>query len=216
MNTQEKEKQQKLIVLTIQGIEFAVKKAVSTKDTFRAKIEELSLPNEMYSDNYLETEISKEKKAYSAQMQKAYDDMVERLEQLRNLIHDRDVVLDLGNPAMTNALSLIQTVGGNLTYEEAVQINANFVHDQSALRALQSAYKRHGLVSPGNIDNMIYDLNSTIDNLKELAYHSFVQEGSLNYFAGKFSKFAKLEGQTIESTPDNAGVIEAMRAGAGL
>jgi len=217
MNTTEKEKQQKVINILIAGVEFGTRQFVKVKDSYREKLTDLNMNGlAKYSQEYLEKEIEKVKSDFAAQAQKAYDDMVKRLEELRTLLNERDAVLDLSNPALTNALSLIRAIGDDLSHEEAVKINANFVHDQSGLRALRAAYKANGVISPGEIDGMIYSADAVIDHLIDLCYGGFVQEGSINAFASAFSKLAKLEGMTVESTPDAIGLEESFYRGAGL
>jgi len=149
-------------------------------------------------------------------MQAAHKQIEKSLEELRGLYKDRDAVLDLDNPALTNALSLILSIGSGLSFEEAVKINANFIHDLSALRAIRAAYKARGVASPGGIDEMIYNADALIDKLKELSYQGLIQEGSINTFAFKLSSLAAHEGLTTEKMPDKLGEIAAIRAAAGL
>ena len=216
MNTVEKEKQQRFILQNIGGIASAIQSIVSAKDAYRQKLNDLAVGRNDFSKDYLDRQIDQVKQDWAAKMQAANTDMKKRFEELRGLLHDRDNVLDLSNPALTNALSLIQTLGSSLTFEQAIKINANFVHDQSALRMLQDAYKAQSVVSPGNIDAMIYNADSSIDNLESLAYQGLVQDGSINFFASAFSKLAALEGMTTETMPDEQGDLEAIRAAAGL
>lgn len=217
MNTQEKEKQQRMIVQNLTGIESATKAAVTIKDTFGKKLKDLTMTgSETYSPEYLEKEIQKVKSDFAAKMKTANDGIVRSLEELRTLLNDRDAVLDLSNPALTNALSLIQTIGSGLSYEQAQQINANFLHDLSALRAIRAAYEAQAVVGLGNIDGLIYNVDETINTLESLAYQGLVQDGSINFFASKLSKFATLEGATVEAMPDVQGANASMRRAAGL
>lgn len=216
MNVIEKQKHQSVINGLISGEESAIKSAVVIKDAFRAKMQELTMQGSAtYSQEYLEKEMQKTKNDLAAKMQTAYSDTEKRLEQIRTLIHERDAVLDLSNPALSNALSLITTIGSNLSFQDTVKIQANFLHDQSALRALRSSYQAHEIAT-GWIDQLIYDIDSTIDNLKNLAYQAFFQDASINIFANAFAKFANLEGMTVEKLPDANGAMESMRAAAGL
>ena len=217
MNAIEKEKAQKMIVQNLKGIESATKTAVTEKNASLAKIKDLTMNGTRdYSPEYVEKEIVKVKADLQAKMTMANTDIAKRLEELRTLLHDRDAVLDLSNPALTNALSLIQTIGSALKFEEAQKINANFLHDQSSLRAFRAAYLSRGVVSPGNIDALIYNADQTIDNLKELAFQGFVQDGSVNFFATKLDILARLEGTSVEKIPDEQGAMDAIRRSAGL
>lgn len=216
MNTQEKEKVQKMIVQNLEGIDRANKAAVTAKNAFREKLKALALLDKDYSQEYMEKELIKLKSDIVEKMVSVNKDIAARFEDLRIMYHDRDAVLDLGNPALPGALSLIATIGGNLTHSQAVKINANFLHDQSALDAIFTAYKSHGVVFNGNIEKLIYNADAKVDELKKLAYEAFVQEGSLNTFANVLSKLAALEGATVESLPDLQGANDAMRLAAGL
>ena len=217
MNTIEKENQQKKIVTNIKGIETATVEAVKVKDAYRATLRDLNMRGtQTFSHEYLEKEIVRIKGDFAAKMTAVNDNMVKRLDELQTLIHDRDSALDLGNPALNSALALIQTIGSSLTHEQAVKINANFMHDQSALNAIRAAYEARGVTDSGKIDGLIYDLESEIDKLKELAYAGFVQEGSINAFANRLARLATIEGVTIEKSPDVQGLDDAWRRGAGL
>lgn len=217
MNTIEKENQQKKIVTNIKGIESATAEAVKAKDAYRATLRDLNMRGtQTFSHEYLEKEINKIKGDFASKMTAVNDNMVKRLDELQTLIHDRDSALDLNNPALSSAMTSIQTIGSSLTHEQAVKINANLMHDQSALNLIRSAYEARGVTSTGNIDGLIYDLESEIEKLKELAYDGFVREGSINTFANRLAKLATIEGATIEKSPDAQGLDDAWRRGAGL
>ena len=217
MNTEEKEKQQRMIVQNLKGIEFVVAEAVKVKDAFRAKMRDLNMHGTAtYSQEYLEKEIQKTKNNHAAVMATTNDQIEKRLDELLVFIRDRDAALDLGNPALTNALALIQTVGAGLSHDRLVKINANFVHDQSALSAIRDAYKAKGITNGGGIDGLIYDVQARIDKLKNLAIDGLLRDGSINYFSTELSKLATLEGTTVENLPDVQAANMAFRRGAGL
>lgn len=216
MDKQEKEKMQRMIKQNLKGIEFAIQKSVELKNNFRKSMDTLTSQKDTYTPEYLEKEIEKTKVNHATKMRTAYDDIVSRLEELRGLIAERDTTLNLQNPALMSALTLIQMGGSELSYETAKMINENFSGDQPSLRAIQMAYKSQGVVQTAGLGKMIYDANETIDLLKSVAFAAFVQQGSLNYFAGEVAKLASLEGQEIAKTPDEVGAVETMRRAAGL
>ncbi len=214
MNTIEKENQQQKITQNIKGIETATNAAIKSRDAHAEAMKQLTMHGrETFSAEYVDREMQKKQVEFYSQMQQAYKGVETRLEELRTLLHDRDAVLDLTSLALTNALMLIQSTSGNPSHEQAVQINQNFRYDQSALRALYSAYGGRDL---GNIGEMMYDLDETIEALKKLAFAGIVQDGSINFFANKFAQFAKIEGVTTEKTPDNRGYDDSIRRAAGL
>jgi hypothetical protein len=217
MNTIEKENQQKKIVTNIKGIETATAEAVKVKDTYRGILRDLNMHGtQTFSPEYLEKEINKIKGDFAAKMTAVNTNMVKRLDDLQTLIQDRDSVLDLGNPALSSAMTSIQTIGSSLSHEQAVKINQNFYNDQNALNMIRSAYQVHDVINTGKIDGLIYDVESEIEKLKELAYDGFVREGSINTFANRLAKLAEIEGVTIEKNPDKQSLDDSWRRGAGL
>lgn len=216
MNLQEKERAQKFITQNLKGIEAVISGAVKSKDEYRANVRKYTVEGQEYTQDYKEKVLQDLKNKFAVRLQGIYQDILSRLDQLKNLIHDRDSVLDLNNPALSAALILIDAIGEKMTFEQAVKINANFLHDQSALSAIQAAYKAKGMDNPGNIQAWIYNADSVIESLKRSAYESFMQDGSINYFAVAVNKLATLEGTTIEAAPDQQGVTDAIRAAAGL
>lgn len=215
MDTQEKAVQQKYIVQNLEGINFTVKKIVTAKNNLAENLKKFGQDN-IYSQEFAEKETAKLKQNHAANMQTQYASVEKSLDELRNLIKERDAMLDLNNPALSSALMIIQNMGQSLTYEAAKNINANFVHDQRALTALRDVYKARGVTMDGGINELIYSVDGVIDNLKNLAYQGIVQEGSINYFASQLAKFAVLEGATVEKMPDVVGANAALRAAAGL
>lgn len=214
MNTEKKQAQQANIHKSIKGIETAILKAVAMRENHFADIEKLMRESQTYTKEYIDLERQKKKDNFSAEMSGVHKDVEKRLEELRTLIHERDDVLDLANPAFIGAVTLIQAVKPeNITHEQAQQINANFANDQKALSAIYAAYGNRDL---GNIGKMMYNADSAVNGMVELARTCFTGDGSVNQFAGKFSQLAQLEGATVEATPDQRGVMDAARKGAGL
>ena len=217
MNSSEKEKQQKVVTIVIQGIESFAKKITEARDAFHKAMEDLTMHGtETYSQLYLERKTNEVTAEFKAKMETMHKDLVERLESLRTLIQERDRVLDLSNPALTNALALIEAIGADMSEEEAVGINQNFFYDQKGLRALRSSYLAHGVNSPGNLDLLIYNLNDRIDELLGLAEGGTLGHAIMYGFTERFSKLAALEGVTVDAEISNDALWEAMQRGAGL
>ncbi|MEI7847933.1 MAG: hypothetical protein WCK35_19185 [Chloroflexota bacterium] len=216
MNPQEKERAQKFIVQNIEGITAAIKAAVTAKDEYRKEVNRLTLEGKEYTPEYKERQLQDLKNRITVRMQNVSVDMGKRLDELKMLLQERDSVLDLNNPALPAALLLIQSIGGAMTFDQAIKINANFIHDQSALTAMAAAYQAQNKENAGNIQALRYNTEDVINNLKTLAYRAFMQEGSINTFAFELSKFAKLEGTTTEALPDQQSAVDSMRYAAGL
>ena len=213
MNVQEKAQQQKVIQSVLTGLGAVIAKLVKDRDANAAQLQDLNMNGgKQFSQEYLEKEMQRVKVNFSVKMTEVYKDIETRLENLRKLITERDAVLDLTNPAFQTALTLIQAVG-EPSLEQAAQINQNFRYDQKSLNAIFSAYGKKDL---GGIMGMMYEVNSKIDELKELANNCTVKEGSVNYFASRLAKLAAIEGVELVSNPDERGIMEAYRIGAGL
>lgn len=212
MNVQEKQKQQQVIIGILQGIDFQLQQAVKRKLQFSAATKDLiEHGTATYSQEMVSKQIANTKVAYQTDISAIGAKIIASLESLRKLIAERDAVLDLTNPSLANALRLINESRGNLPFETMVQINNNFLHDQSALRALQAAYKSQNLAS--NVDSLIYSADSTIDALEETVKDQFSLDGSVNYFSSQFAKFSALEGLKIDASLDQAGLLDAMLKG---
>ena len=124
--------------------------------------------------------------------------------------------LALDDPALANALKMIELGGSNLSTETILAINGQFVGQQPMLRALQSVYKAKGVVYDGGLDKQIYDLEPALESLNEWGYATFYRDGTLNSLANAVAKLARMEGVDFNPTPDEAGFIETIRKGAGL
>lgn len=215
--TTERERIKNLIALRFEGIGRAIKAAVDAKDAYRKAMANIEALSKDYTEEYRAAKMQEAAKEYAARKAASYDDVATRLDELATALEELHSHLDLENPAISNALKLIELGGGDLDGETLRKINSSFATDQSALRALQSIYKHAGLLYDGGIDKMIYSPEDAMKSLKQLSYMTFMQEGgSLNKLAGNIANFAKLEGLEFDALPDPIGVEEAIRSGAGL
>lgn len=214
MNVAEKATQQKYIQSALIALGAMIGKLVKDRDAHAAALQGLNMHGmETYTVEYIERETMRMKSAFAVKMSEAYKEIETRLESFRKMINDRDAVLDLTNTALNTALVMIQAVDGAPAHEQAAQINQNFKHDQKALQAIYSAYGQKDI---GGIASMMYDVDSTVEGLKELANDCTVKEGSVNFFASRLAKIAALEGVELPKTPDERGYDESFRRGAGL
>lgn len=216
MDPEARKKQQNIIRAVIEGIDNKVKKVVDLKTQLRNALADIENKRAVFLPAEIEKLINAAQSDYSSKLGSIGQEVNKSLDDLSLLINERDSELDLSNPALTNALNLIQTVGKKLPYETILQINENFLFDQPSLRVLQAAYKAADIAGTGNLEEMIYSPGELIANLKKDVDQTFNQDGSLNYFNSRFSKIAVLEGQPVELTPDQEGVYAAMRRGAGI
>ena len=125
--------------------------------------------------------------------------------------------INLESPALTNALKLIESSGSGMDFSTVKKLNEQFKSDQSSLRVLQTAYKKNGVVSNAGIDGLIYEPDSTFENLRKQSFDAFVGDGgSLNHLSNAINKVAALEGVDFPVQIDPTGSIDAMRQAAGL
>lgn len=214
MDAKQKEIQQGFIKSNLTGIGAVVLKLVQDRDAHAAELTALVMHGaSQFTTEYIEGETSRLKNRFAVKMRETFNDIEERLENLRKLLVMRDETLDLSNPALSTALTLIQAAGGEPSHDQAVSINQNFKHDQQALRAIYSAYGRKDI---GGIVKMMYNPDEVIAELKKLADDCTIREGSVNFFASRLAKFAAIEGVELIANPDDRGTMEAMRRGAGL
>lgn len=214
MDAKQKQIQQGYIQSNLTGLGAVISKLVKDRDEHAAQLQALTMDGgKMFTAEYIEAEISKLKSRFAVKMAETFKDIEARLENLRKLLASRDDVLDLTNPALNTALALIQAAGGAPTHEQAAAIHENFRYDQQALNAIFSAYGRKDI---GGIGKLIYNRDEVIDGLKELAHDATVKDGSVNFFASRLAKLAAIEGVELEKTPDDRGLMESFRQGAGL
>lgn len=206
-----------------------VDKAKAAQDAYQSELSKVDGYSKDYSPEYLTGLKDKVLGAYKAKRQALYQDTMTQLEKLSGALTELNGSLDLASPALSNALSLIQMTGNGLTFETAQKINANFINDQSSLRALQEAYRSAGVVSDGGLDRQIYDPTAAMQALGQYAQEALVQDGFSPFRLGvEFGKIAKLENidfkqgnpfPSMVNEPtsfDTNKVTDSARAAAGL
>ena len=209
-----KESQANLVKTRLSGIQDQIGFVVKAKQAYKTQLAKLSgLDAEVYSADYITKQKEAAKQAYNAARAQAYESLTSRLTELESAISERHAALDLNNPAWQSALSLLQA--GVKDADTIRQINASFVYDQPALRALQQVYKKLE-VYDGGVDKMIYEIPSSFDKVRRAAEDTFTGQSGINYFASHVGKIASLEGFEFDSSPDPDGFMEAAFRGAGL
>ena len=194
--------------------------AAGDRITTRAEINRMQKDAEQYSQEHQQAVINPRMEQYKqgviAQKQEHYTQAVQTIDDMAKAATEKHAKINLANPALTNALKLIELSGKEISTETVNKINATFAGDQSALRALQGVYKAAGVVYDGGLEKQIYEPEMAYDTLKEFAYHSIMREGSLNDMAGAVSRLAKLEGIDFPQMIDETGANNVMRRAAGL
>lgn len=165
---------------------------------------------------YIDPEINKANGNFSALYNDAFTKAVGILEELKALAIQKQSTLDLTSPALATALKVIELAPGKLDGDMLRKINANFTGNQPVLRVLQAVYAAKGFAYDGGISDQVYEVEPVFDSLKEYAFMTLVQNGSLNMFSTAISKIAAKEGIEFPVMVDDMGFENAARRGAGL
>lgn len=194
-----------------------IKTVVKAKNEYRAKLAELASDQaaSVYTADYIAALRRQAEADYRALRQSLYPDFVQALEGLYSFLSLSQANLDLSNPALSNALKMIEIAGASLDYETAQKINANFAGNQAALKAIQTLYKSAGCLD-GGIGKMVYSLSDAVSQIANTGNAVLNGDASINQLSGLVEKLAGMEGFSVEIAKDLEGVTEAARQGAGL
>lgn len=210
----DREKQKIMIKNNLEWISDHLKKTAEIKNKYRMEIEKIRQSQD-FSDQYKQDKLHQKRVEYSNALQESKTKFLDQTKELRSLIDWRNKDFDLLDPALTNALAIIQAGGKKLSYENLEKINENFRHNQNALHTLKDIYENQG-ISTSQIDRMIYNPEQMITNLETLSNRIFTTDGNLNFLASEVSKFAQFEGVQFVSTVDEIGMMDQFRKSAGL
>jgi hypothetical protein len=124
--------------------------------------------------------------------------------------------LDVEDPKLANAISLIQT--GVLDWDNAKKLNENFKGDQVSLKMLKKAYES-SKTPTGGIDKMImpHSVNSVGEAIRNAAYYVIHQGGYPNHFSGlidQLTGWLGVDGLETKIRPDP--FTDNARSAAGL
>lgn len=193
-----------------------LEKQGKTRQANKLLLAELASQQDTYTADYLENKQETIRLSQRNSNQVDFEKVSELLLKLKEAAAENQSKLDLSNPALTNALKLIELGSSRLDADTIRKINVSFTGDQSALRALKAVYQMQGVVDDGGLENQLYEPESTFASLQEYAYFSFMQNGSLNTFWTQVNKIANLEGIQYPELVDEAGAVDSMRRAAGL
>jgi len=197
-------------------IEKLIKNVVAAKSAYRAQQAASRGNKNIYNSEYLEKENEQAERDYRGKCEAAYREFAENLNDLKTAIEERHSTLDLSDPAYLAAVGMIQAGGKNLDALMIKKINANFKHNQPALKALRAIYKSAGIEYDGGLSEQIYDVGLFADSMASLAYETFYRDGSINQLSKSMAKLADYEGFGFEKMPDPDGALELTRQAAGL
>jgi hypothetical protein len=183
-----------------------------------AKLEaERTRYGDQYGKDFIDPKIKEAKEAMAVFNQAAYLKAGELVQALTAAAVARHAEWPgLTDPKMASALQIISLAGGKLDGDTTRKIVKSFIGDDQSLRVLRMVFENQGIKYDGGLSNLIYDPEQAGESLNQFAYHSLMQEGSLNEFASAVSKIAKREGFDFPQIIDQAGSDNALRAAAGL
>lgn len=205
-----------IIKVILNGINMSNLQAVKAKDAYRAELQNLDQKREVWLPEEVDKLVTKEKQKLAEKLESINQSINKSLDDLSKLTSENDGFMDLGNPVLANALSIINNSKDNLSFEAKLVINQTFAGDQSSLKLLQIAYKSAGVHDAG-LSDMIFNSQESITHLRNVAGYSFTVDGSLNTFCSEFSKFSQISGGVmVDQNPDQQGMVEKMRLSAGL
>jgi len=196
----------------------AIKNAIKARDSYRAQAAKLEKQRETYTADYLKAQAEKARAEYLNARAALWPNVSAELDALRATLGELHSSLDLSNPALVNAITLIRQAGKGLPGESIRQINSQFLNDQAALRLLAGVYKDAGLTYNGRLEEQLYDAESAVLAAAQYASAAFQNEGSLNTFSAQLAKIAGMEGHNdlADRLPDVQGWTESAFQGAGL
>lgn len=201
-----------------------MKEQVKARDAYRkanADLRELEKTGD-YKPEYIEKKRSEIDSDFRVKNAAAYKNALDLIGKLTGTMQTRySEPLDLSDPALTNALNVINLAGANLDHLELNKIIDSFTGNPAALKTLRSVFQKQGMSkAEERANSLLYEPAFVEQRLREVADSSIRQGGSLNAFAGEINKLAVKEGMSFPldggGSIDPVGVAEAFRAGAGL
>jgi hypothetical protein len=152
MDAKERSRLKDLNTLRIANLAIPIKAAVAAKQVMRQALSRLSSRevDDMYTAEYRDGEITKAKQAFRDKMVELYNKEVESsITNLGASLEEQHSELDLENPALQNALKMIEQGGQDLSGNTMRQLVKPFAHDQPTLEALQPIIKHAGILYDG-------------------------------------------------------------------
>lgn len=152
---------------------------------------------------------------YAEKFQQVRDEITQKLNLLEKITVEANASLSI-TPELETAINLINIAGPDMDSETLRKLVSNFAGDQSTLKALQAVFKSRGFSYDGGLSNLLYDVGSSYQRLRELADMALIFQGSINNFAAEISLLAEKENLEFPSMVDAGGFENAARRGAGL
>jgi uncharacterized protein (UPF0128 family) len=230
MDAKERARLNSLNALRIENFGIYLGKANDAKAALDAKLANLSSRevNDMYTQSWKDGEIDKAKLDYRNKLIELYNKEIEPgLTALESSLEEQHSEVDA--EALQPTINILKTAGPEMDGETIRKLFIPFMHDQSALRVLQSTVKALGMKYDGGIDKMIYDIPATLSQLQRDARDAFLSgDISIFKFGVELGKLATFQGVDFPlgnpfpsrvsnpSTIDVNRVSDVARAAAGL
>jgi len=169
-----------------------VDKSNAAQNAYRSRMAELEAQRNTYLPEHIQKGQDEANSELKVKTQALFQDCQIQLDKLGSALIEMHSQFDLGNPALTNALKLIEISGKNLSYANVAGIIAQFPDDQASMRQLQTALKARDIID-GGLDKLIYNAGEAIDTLKQYASWVVAGKESTFIFGVQVGKIAKLE-----------------------
>lgn len=213
----EREKNLALKKLKFENLHTLLKQAVAAKAAHREIMASIDGMINTYASEFIDQKRRDENVRYKSVLQGLAEKIIVGLGELQKHISDSAAVLDLENPALSNALKIIEFAGNSLEFDQIQKINSNFEGDRASLAVIQKAYKAAGMLTDGGLDKLLYNIEATFENLRNGTIQALVQDDrGINHLISSFSKVAAREGVDLEPILDEIGFMETTRKAAGL
>lgn len=185
--------------------------------------EERRIAATLYVQEEKERMVKRAADVLRAEVQKDYEEIKGNLEIMRKAAAEMDAVLDVG-PYFQNALSVVKALGKDMPEKSITALVAQFKGQNHALVLLKAAMESEGIVSTEHyFKDLIFNADSTMDQLDELAYRLAVQpdQWTLCCFGNELEKFAqslgvKLSKRFRDIVDTSEALNQQIRAAAGL
>ena len=216
---EEKNKIRERIDARFRDLTSQLQEAVKAQNEYRRQVEGLEKATGTYTRSEIETRKQKASGEHVLRNKPLYKKLQDNLEGLNSDLSALHSQLDLNDPRLVNALSVIEK-GGAVSFEGARAIAEPFKRDQQALRILSGAFHSHGYnEGVAVVSKMLYDPAAAMKRILGIA-SSFggSPDTAINKLSSEIAKIAKMEGQTFEALPDRDGMnfTDAVREKMGI
>lgn len=192
--------------------------AVKARDGHRAKLKGIHELSRDYSQEFLERKLQQAE----AEIERSNAELHARAQRIledwsKDMQTRHEQPLDLSDPTISSAINLISLAGHQIEHRDLTGMVDQFRGNPAALRGLRAVFEAQDLPQGVQlVDARTYEPAVAVAALKRTIDAAFKDNGSLNAIAVEAWRVFEKEGLEFPRMVDEAGVDEALRAGAGL